>query len=431
MATASPSSKELRRNIALSAVNHFFVEGGMTLADPNLILPLFVRALGGSTFLAGLIPSLRWFGWMAPQFLAAGSVERLSRLLPLTRVLELARSGAYLLIALLAWGLADNQPGVVLGVFFALFMLTRFAAGSSAVARAELIARIVPARQRPLVISLRRLGGGIAGFLAGIAVQRIVALCAGSVQGYSLLVGAAGLSMGLGILVLSCVSEPVVKVTVVRRSLYQELRRVSGILRHDRAYLWYILMMAAGTGLTVATPFYIVYATEELGMSASIAGVYIAIRTSTRVASNVYWGRQCQKRGSIWLMQAGMLMGLAAPCWVLLTGLLRAPVLGHADWLVGVLFALVFVAEGLAAAANGIGRIAYIYEISPVDQRPTYYGLANTILGPLYFLPALGGALLGQIGFGMLFAVSAGMMLVAFVLALQLGRRGQSGQQTT
>ena len=86
------SPRTIRRNIAWSAVNHFFVEGGMTLSDPATVLPLMIREMGGSHVLAGLVPSVRLFGWLLPQFFVAAPLQRLRRFLPTVRLLEIVRA---------------------------------------------------------------------------------------------------------------------------------------------------------------------------------------------------------------------------------------------------------------------------------------------------------------------------------------------------
>jgi len=396
----------------------------MTLADPSLVLPLFVRALGGSTMLAGLISSLRFFGWMLPQFLVAGAVERRSRLLPLTAAMEAFRSGAYLLIAFGTVMLGSSRPHLALVLFFVLFVLTRFTAGTSAVARNELIARIVPGKERAGLVSLRRLAGGVAGFLSGIAVQRIIEHYGGALAGYAWLVGLSGCSLGLAMLALGAVREPRVRVKAHKTSLWQTVRQGGGIVRGDARYRLYLLVRAAGTGANLATPFYIVYATEVMGLPASVAGVYIGIRTAVRVLSNLYWGRQGKRRGSAWLLMVGALIAWLAPTWVLLFTWLGPDLAQVSPAAGGALLAGVFLAEGLAVSAKGVASIVYVYDLAPPDRRPTYFGLANTLLGPLYFLPAIGGALVDRIGYMALFVAASVMLLVSTLLAVRLLRLG-------
>jgi len=418
------SPKTVRRNIKLSVVNQFFVEGAMTLSDPSSVLALFVKALGGSNFLVGLMPSLRFFGWLAPQLFVAGRVQRFSRFIPVTRILEFTRASLYLAIAgfTLAYGL-DN-PQLTLSFFLVLFMITRFAAGSSAVARNEIIARMVPPRERSTVISLRRLSGGVAGFLAGFAVRYILDERVSSFpQNYALLIGISSVFFTVAILILSFVVEPQASVESKGVGAIEQLKRAPALLKGDRRYLLYVGMRAAATGLSLAAPFYMLYAVDVLGAPAAMAGVYISMRTFSRVLSNIFWGKRCKQRSSLWVLKGALLLAITCPVMVILISYLRSALwAGGAPSFLIWAFGLVFLMQGLANSAYGIGRIAYLYDIAPSQNRPTYYGLSNTILGPLYFLPALGGAILDRVGFAPLFTVAAIMLVLAYGLACKLGK---------
>jgi hypothetical protein len=224
-APSALSERATRHNIAFSAINQFFVEASMTMSEATTVLPLFVKALGGSNFLAGLLPSLRWFGWLAPQFFAAGRMQRLSRFLPTVQWLEAIRSSFYLAIAAFAFFMGPTHPGLVLGVFFALFMVTRVAAGSSAVARTEIVARIVPPEDRATVLSVRRVGGGIAGFLAGFVVSYVLdERVAHFPANYAILIGLSGVGFALAIVSLMRVKEAPAPVRPREISFRDQLR---------------------------------------------------------------------------------------------------------------------------------------------------------------------------------------------------------------
>ena len=394
----------------------------MTLSRPSLIMTLFVRALGGSNFLAGLVPSIEFVGWLTPQFLAAGRMRRLSRFLPLVQALEILRTACYLIIAGVAFAYGREHPILVLGVFFALLVILRIAAGTSIVARTEIIARMVPAKERVTVISLRSFTGGIAGLLSGFAVRYVLDERTSQFpDNYAILIGLSGVCFGLAIAVLSLVKEPVLPFNPEGINLLHQLKRVPLILKSDRPYLLYIGVRAAATGLELAAPFYVIYATEVLSAPAAMVGTYIAMRTFSRVLSNLFWGNQCKKRGSLWVLRAGRTLAILAALGAALVPPVTSRIWGASvpTWVASA-FGLVFFFHGLSMSADMISRLSYLYEIAPVQDRPTYYGLANTIVGPLYLLPALGGALVDTVGFAPIFAAAAASMVIAYVLASKL-----------
>ena len=54
----------------------------MSLTHPSMVLSVFIRTLGGSNALVGLLPAIRFGGWFLPQFL----VDRLTPSRPNWRV---------------------------------------------------------------------------------------------------------------------------------------------------------------------------------------------------------------------------------------------------------------------------------------------------------------------------------------------------------
>jgi len=61
-----------RRNYRLGVTNGVFTQLAMNITHPSLVLPVFVRVLGGSNTLVGSLSALRFGGWFLPQFLVAG-----------------------------------------------------------------------------------------------------------------------------------------------------------------------------------------------------------------------------------------------------------------------------------------------------------------------------------------------------------------------
>ncbi|MHB1319312.1 MAG: MFS transporter, partial [Anaerolineae bacterium] len=414
--------RSIRRNIAWSAANHFFVEGGMTLSDPATVLPLMIREMGGSHVLAGLVPSVRLFGWLLPQFFVAAPLQRLRRFLPTVRLLEGVRALAYLALALLLASYDGANTGYTLPLFFALFVMARLAAGSSAVARAELVARMVPREQRSSVVSVRSFTGDIGGFAAGLLIGYVLAPSRAVFPlNYAWLLGISSVSFLIAISALSAVSEPEGGPRGTQVDLRQQLARTPALLREDLRFRQYIAARAATAAVGIADPFYILYATEALGVSAGMAGVYIAARMVVRMFSNLLWARTCRSRGNLWTFRVARLLGALEPVAVLAFGALKA--LLWSEGLppsAGMLFALPFALQGLAISADNISRTSYLYDIAPDHDRPTYIGLSNTLLGPLQFLPTLGGLLVQALGFPVVFVLAAASAMVSYAITLRI-----------
>jgi DHA1 family bicyclomycin/chloramphenicol resistance-like MFS transporter len=74
---------------------------------------------------------------------------------------------------------------------------------------------------------------------------------------------------------------------------------------------------------------------------------------------------------------------------------------------------LVFALLGINSSALIVSGILMVMEFSAPERRPTYVGLANTGTGLVAMLAPLVGALLAGIGYGWLFALTAGINLAA------------------
>lgn len=398
----------------------------MTLSDPATVLPLMIREMGGSHVLAGLVPSVRLFGWLLPQFFVAAPLQRLHRFLPTVRLLEIVRALVYLSLAALLASYDGTQAGYMLPLFFALFVTARLAAGSSAVARAELVARMVPREQRSSVVSVRSFTGDIGGFAAGLLIGYVLAPDRAAFPlNYAWLLGISGLSFLAAISALSVVVEPEGAPRGTQVDLKQQLARTPALLREDLRFRQYIAARAASAAVGIADPFYILFATEALGVSPAMSGLFIAARMVVRMFSNLLWARTCRSRGNLWTFRIARLLGGLEPLAVLAFGLLKT--LLWSDGLpsyAGILFALPFALQGLAISADNITRTSYLYDIAPDQERPTYIGLSNTLLGPLQFLPTLGGLLVQTAGFAVVFVLAAAFAVVSYAITLRIDDSG-------
>ncbi len=394
----------------------------MTLSDPATVLPLLIREMGGSHAVAGLVPSVRLFGWLLPQFFVAAPLQRLRRFLPTVRMLEAVRTIVYLSLAVLLAQYDASRPGYTLPLFFTLFVLGRLAAGSSAVARAELVARMVPRDQRSSVVSVRSFTGDIGGFAAGLLIGYVLSLDRLVFPtNYAWLLGISGLSFLLAISALSVVVEPQGAPRGTRIDLKQQLARTPSLLRNDSRFRRYIAARAATATVSIADPFYILFATEVLKVSPAMSGLYLSARMVVRMFSNLLWARTCRKKGNLWTFRVARLLGGLEPAAVMAFALLKSLMWGESmPAYAGVLFAVPFALQGLAISADNISRTSYLYDIAPDEDRPTYIGLSNTILGPLQFLPTLGGLLVQTAGYPPLFVIAGIFALVSYGISLRM-----------
>ncbi len=412
-----------QRNYCLGIVNGALTQLGMNLAHPSLVLAVFVRVLGGSNALVGLLPAIRFGGWFLPQFLIAPWIQPKQCKVPIAVSLELFRAGVYALLAFLAWLLGYSQPLLLLVLFFFLFSGTRLGAGVGALARTDVIGKVIPSERRASFFALRNLVGGALIFGAGFAVQAILdADPAGPAPWrFGILFGLAALCFFLALLSFSYVQEEPGPPDLPHHTLRQQLARAPALLRANPPFRHYAWVRLLQNMVRLASPFYPIFALDILGAPEAMVGLYLSAMTLAQICSNPLWQWVGRKRGTLFLTKSAALLTAAEPLlavalpWALrLAGL----TVEQNGLLPAYLFTLVFMLSGTAQSGRSIGFMALLLDLTPAEERASYIGFVNTALGLVSFLPILAGAVIDQIGFAPIFWLAAGLLILGYLLTL-------------
>jgi MFS family permease len=413
----------IRRNYWLGVINGVLFTLGDSLCSAGLVLALLVRQLGGSLVLVGLLPALQSGGFLLPQLLVGGRLQALPYKLPLYGRAAFARTMAFMLMTLVMFGAGSLPSNLSLWLLISCFVVFNLGGGTSALAFQDVVAKVIPARRRGSFFGARQLFGGLLTFaVAGPLVGWLL-----SDRGplpFSYNFGVLGLITlvlyAVGMYSFVLIQEPPQARIGPRLRVIEGLRRAPRIIREHRNYRWFIITRMLTRVGQIAEPFYIIYATEVLGLSADVAGIYLAVRAISGALSNLWWGRVSDRLGNRLLLTltGGLLalapaLALAGPVLVLALGL------GGGGMLVAM--GLVFLVVGVAVDGSNIAFSTYLIEIVPEDERPTYMALANTMLGVVTFVPVLGGWLVSALGYHGTFAIGLVFALLGLAAALRLG----------
>lgn len=263
--TVFPSSSDLYegRNFRLGILNRALAELGKTLANPSLVLALFVRQLGGSNTLVGLLSTIRYDGWFLPQLFVAGRIQNEPRKSPYYVKAKLTRCAGYALIALAI--LAMPRADLLLPVFFVLFVVSYLAHGAGSVPRFDVIGKAIPASQRGPFFVRRNFWAGVVGFGAGLVVRQFLNEGPGPppVERYAWLILLAAVCFALAVPAFRAIAEPIVQTDLSQISWVRQLRHAPALLGHNGAYRRLVgTLVLIDMSRRLADPFYIVYATE-------------------------------------------------------------------------------------------------------------------------------------------------------------------------
>ena len=408
--------KNLRYNYSVGLLNGAIFGFVDALIAPSLTLALFVTALGGSSFLVGLLSAIYNGGWFVPQFLIAHRLQQLPLKKPVYASAAVVRILCWLLIVVATYTIGAHNPSLLLAIFFVLITIYSFAAGFAGNAFMTIVAKVIPIQRRGSFFGWREFSGTATGLLAGYLVAVALSPERGFVfpENFGVLFVLAFGAIGAGLLLFAQVREPREIIQGEGMTFAQQWRAAQNLVRENHSYRRYLVtrfVLAAGD---LATPFYAIYATRALGAPDAIVGLYIGLTTLSALLSTPVLSYLSDKHKLDWVL---LLAAGATPVIPLLA--LAFGTLGNGNSS-AFAFSIIFVVYGVARTAANIAFPTYLLNLAPPAERTLYIGFTNTLLGIATFIPIIGGTLLDLFGFPPLFVITFLMSGIGFWLALGL-----------
>jgi len=409
-----PASERSDEDVEAEASQNYRWNFGVNLADGALfmlaqtfisattILPFFVSRLTDNPFYIGLLAVIAHGGWFFPQLFSAGPIERTARKKPWLINLGFFVERLPLLLLPATALLAVRAPGWALLLFFLIFAMYNLGAGIIAPAWQDLIAVCFPPTRRGRLMGISMFAGTVAGALGAAGSSRILE-AQPFPRNFMILFGLAALLMLLGWVALALTREPVRQ---VRRSEENRLRiwtRLGRILRRDRNFRRFLiargLMAVSGMGMAFVTA----AAVSRWDVSGGTVGNYTVALLVGQAAGNLLFGFLADRKGHKLSLVIG---ALAATLAYAMAGLAGSPFLYYA----------VFLLLGAYISAMIVSGLMIVLEFVGSDQRPTYAGITNSIIGAVNVVIPLVGSGLATISYDYLFAISAAAALLSSLL---------------
>jgi MFS family permease len=314
----------------------------------------------------------------------------------------------YLVMALLAFFVADRAPGLTLAIVLALLLVSTGVGGLLMPSWMDLIGRTVPTATRGRFFALASLAAGVMGFGASFVVADVLARVPAP-HGYGICFLLASAALGLSWAALAFVREPEGRPTRAPVALGAYLARVPGLLRRDRNLSWFLAARAFAIAGTMAGGFYTVYALRAWEAPPGRAGVFTALLVAGHALGTLTLGWVADHAGHRLVLLAGAAATVAASAVALLAASLAT-------------FEIVFVLVGFHTAAVSVSALNVLLEFAPTqDARPTYIGLGSTAMAPVAFAtPLIGGVMADALGFRTVFVTALVVGLVGLVMLATL-----------
>ncbi len=412
MATLSPAAIKQTKNIPFNFIVNV-MDGGffgfaLGFASLTYVIPLFVSNLTTSAVLIGMIQAIHTVGWYLPQVFTAQRVSQLKRYKPMVMFWTIHERLPFFGLAILAWFVPKIGPGITLFLTFILLVWQGIGGGLAANPWQNMIGKIIPRERWGVFFGSQTAASTLLGAV-GVYIAGQVLINNVPNAGFSLCFLMAVGAFTISYIALGSTREvetPPIASEIQRKDFWRDLR---AILQRDVNFRWFIVVRILAQIGTVGFAFYTVYIVRFNGVNEAMAGVLTAICLISQTIFNPVMGWL----GDHWSHRGVMALGMIAAA--LSAGIIiLAPSM---EW-----FYLAFSLEGIAFVAVWTIALAMIQELGEPHEKPSYIGLANTLIAPTaLIIPLVAGRLADAAGYQATFLVTAvGALVTALVLGFIL-----------
>ncbi len=410
----TPSAREqiYRRNFVYFLIDNILFNIAIGVIGSTTVIPDFVRRLTSSEILIGLAGSLFTIGFTLPQLFIARYIVRHARKkwwfvgpnIPVRFVI--------LIFAGITLWLGRERPELVLLAFFVCYSIAAFGDGLVGVPWADLSATSLDNRWRARMFGLTTAATGVIMLL--MAPWMAVVLGAtgpGFPNNYAVLFGVSGALFVISIVPGLFFHElPGGKAVEKLPSFGEFLPDLGRTLRDDGPFRTFIILRMFTSFFMMAAPFYVGYATVQLGLSSEVAvPMLLAMQTIGSVGGALLYTWLGAQNNMLYIRLA---LGGAVllPICALLAG-----VVGPLPLYIG------FLVSGLATGSNLLSAyLNWVVGHATPEQLPIYVGLSNTVAAVLSLIaPFIGGTIAQEFGYRPLFVVSLVMTLAALYVTVR------------
>ena len=383
----------------------------MSLLSSSLVIAVLIRTLGGSNFLVGIMSNYRLFSRLIWPMVVSGYLMQRKGRKNILALTQFSRLAVYALLGLLVGWAGPVRPNLVLTALFVLLFVDAMLIVINQVTRLDLLGRLFPEWGQTLFFANDQLLAGVLGVFSGFLLSSILKPDGNGpapLGRYALL-----FFLSAGVLLLSLIGVMLVKehattaITHGRESLRDQFRLGFRLFRSNRNYHYLLLTRISLPLYHLASPFYIIFATEALHAPVTMVGYYTTLQVGAKLLTNPLWRWVDRRWGAQWVIKLAMSATAAAPLIALTFGLL-SPRLALSQPVINWGYGLVYLAFGGAMSGRIIALQSLILQVSREEPelRPTYIAFANNLQALAGFGALWGGVVVHLLGYSAVFILA-------------------------
>jgi MFS family permease len=412
-ATLSPTEREqvYRRNFFFFLSDGILFSVALGMIGSTTVIPDFLRQLTDNEILIGLSGNLFEVGYTLPQLFIARYIVGFDN-----KKWWFIGPNIPVRFIILAFGVITmlvgrGNPALILVLFFVCYGLTAFGDGLVGVPWADLAGTSMSAHWRARMFGIMSATTGIIMLLLTPFI-RVILSDAGPAfpNNYALLFIISGLLFVISNIPTFFIRElPGAKAVEKLPALSEFLPDLGRVLRTDASFRAIIITRTLTTFFAMASPFYIGYATQRLGLASDEAvPILLAMQSIGGISGALVYTWLGARNNVLYIRLA-----LAGAALLPILALLSAQV-GPLPLYAG------FLLSGLTLSNLFISYQNYVITYATADRRPIYAGLFNTI-GAVFALlaPFIAGTIVSGFGYEVLFVVALTMAVLALYVAVR------------
>lgn len=406
----SDHNRIYQRNFKYFLIDGILFGVAMGIIGPTTVIPDFVRRLTNSEILIGFSASMFEVGWMMPQLFMARYLVSVTHKKWWFVGPNIPVRFAVLILGVLIFLLGSDHPGLILAAFFVCYGIAGIGDGLVGVPWADLIGNSLDDRLRTRFLGLLISLSGIIMLGMSLVIGYILSDNGpGFPNNYGLLFGMAGILFVISSFPVIFVHEIPTPITATRVPTFREfIPQLGHLLRNDTPFRAMIVTRWLSSLFMMAAPFYIGFATEQLGVSnARAVRDLLAMQTTGVILGSFSYAWLGVKHNLLYIRLALITLTLW-PISALLAGILGAfPLYGG------------FFAAGLALGSLGMSYLNWVIMHATPDQRPIYTGLFNTMAAvSILVTPFIGGSIVQFFGYEAVFVGALVTILAALYVVV-------------